>query len=1030
MGVVTALLTAVLVLPASATAAHPAAAPVVAAASAGNNSTGRSVWTYGSEIPLGNPGASPDQAVFDPTTDRTFITEFPSTLEVVQGSPPQVVATIPTGRDSYPSAIALDPTTDWVYVGVYPFGIDVYSATTLALVQTVDLGFEPLSLAYDAATNDVYAAGGFNEFGPLYNQYNVSVVNATTDATSFLDWNETCGNQPTNLAVDPLNDWLIVEGPVGEDGTGVAAFNVTKATVAWCEEGPPMGDPYFLGVGVDSQSGAVFLPGPEGTWVVNGSSGALLAQFAALGPTELPTGPVAYDPVTNDVLLATNGPNVNVYNASTDAAIATVATPGTPWAFAADANGTSIQVLTDDTDTLSQLTSNDGQLFATESLGGGPEALAFDSTDNTLFVASSGNVSVLDPTTDRVIATVPVPTDPQALLYDPTTDDVFVADTSSAEVSVISGASDSVVATIGVAEFPNALAWDQQTDTVFVPGIEPSSANGVVTEVAAGNLSVVGSIPLGPILPLGLAFDPTDGTLLVSAEGNLNETFEAVSPTNGSVLAASTIPDHGLPGSVLYDPASGDAFVAGTGYYIDGDPDVYAFNASSGGWLATVPVGPSPDGLAVDPVTGALLVTEFENDSVAVIDPASLSVQGTVSLPVGTYPAGIAYDGALDEMFVADWGNDTVAQLTRTTEYPVSFSEVGLPAASAWSVAVGSTAASGNRSTLTVWLANGSYAYQVAPVFEYRASFGSGTVVVDGGGASVTVLFSPLYIVQFVESGLPAGVLWNVTFGGVLGSNVTTNRSGTIGFNAPNGTYAYQVGGVTGYTESTLPAGGNLTVAGVGLTENLVFAGDTYAVTFASVGLPNGTTWNVTLNGITLRTTGGSITFFAANGTYLAVVGTVPGWELGGSPARSNVTVAGSNVSVSLAWNRTTYRVMFTETGLGPGTNWSVDLAGTVWNASSPSTSLSLPNGTYAFSVPGLAGYNVTPDSGNVTVGGSPVGVSLTFAATPSGATSSAGGSILGLLPSRDAPVLLASVAALAVGVGVAVTLVARRRRS
>ena len=75
----------------------------------------------------------------------------------------------------------------------------------------------------------------------------------------------------------------------------------------------------------------------------------------------------------------------------------------------------------------------------------------------------------------------------------------------------------------------------------------------------------------------------------------------------------------------------------------------------------------------------------------------------------------------------------------------------------------------------------------------------------------------PFYFVTFSEAGLPAGTLWSVTLGGSTES--ATNAS--MSFDELNGTYAYTVGAVAGY--SSTPSSGNVTVAGSSPTVRVTF---------------------------------------------------------------------------------------------------------------------------------------------------------------------------------------------------------------
>jgi hypothetical protein len=77
------------------------------------------------------------------------------------------------------------------------------------------------------------------------------------------------------------------------------------------------------------------------------------------------------------------------------------------------------------------------------------------------------------------------------------------------------------------------------------------------------------------------------------------------------------------------------------------------------------------------------------------------------------------------------------------------------------------------------------------------------------------------------------------------------------------------------------------------------------------------------------------------------------------------------------------YAVNFTETGLPPGTSWSVVLSNqtTAWTNQSTGSSIGFGwwNGTGSYAVPDLSGYVPSPASGTVTVNGANQTVSISF---------------------------------------------------
>jgi len=91
--------------------------------------------------------------------------------------------------------------------------------------------------------------------------------------------------------------------------------------------------------------------------------------------------------------------------------------------------------------------------------------------------------------------------------------------------------------------------------------------------------------------------------------------------------------------------------------------------------------------------------------------------------------------------------------------------------------------------------------------------------------------------------------------------------------------------------------GGNIVVGG---DHRPLVTFSLYRVTFHETGLPSGTPWSVTLNGITESSTGASISFWDPNGTYAFTVGSVSGYTP--HPSLGAVLVSGVNQSLLITW--------------------------------------------------------------------------------------------------------------------------------
>ncbi|MGC8580496.1 MAG: protease pro-enzyme activation domain-containing protein, partial [bacterium] len=155
-------------------------------------------------------------------------------------------------------------------------------------------------------------------------------------------------------------------------------------------------------------------------------------------------------------------------------------------------------------------------------------------------------------------------------------------------------------------------------------------------------------------------------------------------------------------------------------------------------------------------------------------------------------------------------------------------------------------------------------------------------------------------------------------------------------------------------------------------------------ITFTETGLPAGTKWYVNFtDGETFSSTTNTISAVEKVGlstTYKVANITVGNYVYVPSPQSGNIAVGWSDISINIVFaKKTLYTVTFTESGLPPGTTWSVTLGGTTKSSSTNTITFSEPNGTYTFSVGVISGYTASPSSGTITVNGANVNQGITF---------------------------------------------------
>ncbi len=290
---------------------------------------------------------------------------------------------------------------------------------------------------------------------------------------------------------------------------------------------------------------------------------------------------------------------------------------------------------------------------------------------------------------------------------------------------------------------------------------------------------------------------------------------------------------------------------------------------------------------------------------------------------------------------------------------------------------------------------NGTFAVSVRVTDATRASV----------SATTTLVVSNIegYAVTFVEAGLPSGTSWSTELAG----NTNYSLTSSIVFDEPNGTYAFTVGAVAGY--SPVPASGSVDVKGGSVTRPIEFSPTQPSPTISSflavppqLILGGSATLEVTVSGglaplsyayTQLPPGCATVNTPALPCTPTAIGGFTTEVEVNdsaGTHAFANATLTVLPVPM--------YLVEFTETGLPPGTTWAVVLNGTLASAATSTITFSEANGTYSFTILPISGFHALQYSGTVTVNGagrstpvswSPVQYSVQFTESglPSGST-------------------------------------------
>jgi 40-residue YVTN family beta-propeller repeat len=114
------------------------------------------------------------------------------------------------------------------------------------------------------------------------------------------------------------------------------------------------------------------------------------------------------------------------------------------------------------------------------------------------------------------------------------------------------------------------------------------------------------------------------------------------------------------PTEIAYDSSNGYVYV--TNYNSN---SVSVINGATNTVITGIPVGSYPWGVAYDSSNGYIYVAIYNSSNVSVINGATNKV--IANIPVGSYPFGVAYDSSNGYVYVTNDGSKTVSVINGAT---------------------------------------------------------------------------------------------------------------------------------------------------------------------------------------------------------------------------------------------------------------------------------------------------------------------------------------------------------------------------
>ena len=303
-----------------------------------------------------------------------------------------------------------------------------------------------------------------------------------------------------------------------------------------------------------------------------------------------------------------------------------------PVAIAVDTIDDHIYVANRNSDDLSVINGTTNRVVATIALGGEPNSLVFDPEAGNLYVSVGSyvsppfNITIVNTTNGSVTGSIPTSTGPDYLAYDANNGLVYAVNSEDSVVSVIDGANNTVIASIGTGgEDPDSIAFDSANGCLYIANTDSSN----LTVINGTTNTVVAYVPplFNEVLAWSLAVDTQTGFVYVP--GGLiyprSAGITVINDTDNQVTGLIAWTATFNPVAIAYDGSNGYLYVPGV-------ENLTAFNAAAGVFAGTVPTGSNASFLLFDPVNRMLYAADPKTNTIEAINGTASFVPEIVSI--------------------------------------------------------------------------------------------------------------------------------------------------------------------------------------------------------------------------------------------------------------------------------------------------------------------------------------------------------------------------------------------------------------
>ncbi|MGC2563222.1 MAG: beta-propeller fold lactonase family protein [Nitrososphaeraceae archaeon] len=278
---------------------------------------------------------------------------------------------------------------------------------------------------------------------------------------------------------------------------------------------------------------------------------------------------------------------------------------------------------------------------------------------------TTGTVSVINGTTNDIVASIPVGKNPQAIVYNPANGLVYTANALSNTLSIINGTSNSLVGSIVVGAFPGknptGITLNPINNSIYVTNMGSNTVSVIngTTNVVVNNITLAtgghgeGAGGTGFFSPAGIAYNSDNGNLYVTNRGS--DTLTVINGTTNELVDGISL-NAIAPSGIVYNAANNYIYVTNMG-----SNTVSVINGTTNTVVANIPVGLGPNGIAYNQNNGDVYVANSVNDTISIVDGLENTVISTIPLGNNNNPNDISYNINNDRLFVTNTNSSTVS---------------------------------------------------------------------------------------------------------------------------------------------------------------------------------------------------------------------------------------------------------------------------------------------------------------------------------------------------------------------------------